>query len=63
MDGRFFDMDSQITALRDRESRIPVALKDEFARRLEQAIQRLEIALHRHRSREDHRIGGRRAES
>ena len=35
MDGRFFDMDSQLTALRDRASRVPQALVDEFDRRLE----------------------------
>jgi Fic family protein len=35
MDGRFFDMDSQMTSLRERESRVSQALKDEFARRLE----------------------------
>src|SRR5678816_2829795 len=35
MDGRFFDMDSQLTALRERVSRVPQALADEFARRLE----------------------------
>jgi Fic family protein len=35
MDGRFFDMDSQLTALRERASRVPAALVDEFERRLE----------------------------
>jgi len=35
MDGRFFDMDSQLTALRERSSRVPQALVDEFERRLE----------------------------
>src|SRR5512138_1945522 len=35
MDGRFFDMDSQLTALRERASRVPQALVDEFERRLE----------------------------
>jgi Fic family protein len=35
MDGRFFDMDSQLTALRDRASRVPPALAGEFERRLE----------------------------
>jgi Fic family protein len=35
MDGRFFDMDSQVTALRDRESRLPATFVEEFARRLE----------------------------
>jgi Fic family protein len=35
MDGRFFDMDSQLTALRERQSRMSSALVDEFARRLE----------------------------
>lgn len=35
MDGRFFDMDSQLTALRDRASRATPALADEFDRRLE----------------------------
>ena len=35
MDGRFFDMDSQLTALRERLSRVPQALADEFSRRLE----------------------------
>ena len=35
MDGRFFDMDSQISALRERESRLPSALVEEFNHRLE----------------------------
>jgi Fic family protein len=35
MDGRFFDMDSQINALREREARLPAALVSEFKRRLE----------------------------
>jgi Fic family protein len=35
MDGRFFDMDSQLTLLRDRASRATQALVDEFDRRLE----------------------------
>ncbi len=35
MDGRFFDMDSQIGALKERESRLPAALVAEFKRRLE----------------------------
>jgi Fic family protein len=35
MDGRFFDMDSQLTSLRERASRVSPALVDEFARRLE----------------------------
>src|SRR5262249_55468620 len=33
--GRFFDMDSQISALRERESRLPAALVEEFNHRLE----------------------------
>lgn len=35
MDGRFFDMDSQLTALRERQSRVTPALIGEFERRLE----------------------------
>src|SRR5262249_41289953 len=35
MDGRFFDMDSQFSALRERESRLPAALVEEFNHRLE----------------------------
>src|SRR5215468_9912628 len=35
MDGRFFDMDSQLTTLRERQSRVSPALVDEFERRLE----------------------------
>ena len=35
MDGRFFDMDSHLTALRERASRVPQALVAEFERRLE----------------------------
>jgi Fic family protein len=35
MDGRFFDMDSQLTALRERQSRVSPALVGEFERRLE----------------------------
>jgi Fic family protein len=35
MDGRFFDMDAQLTSLRERVSRVSQPLADEFARRLE----------------------------
>src|SRR5215467_7485835 len=35
MDGRFFDMDSQLTAMRERQARMSQALVDEFERRLE----------------------------
>src|SRR6266567_1055995 len=35
MDGRFFDMDSQLTAMRERQARVSSALVEEFERRLE----------------------------
>src|SRR5436309_3478736 len=35
MDGRFFDMDSQLTAMRERQARVSAALVEEFERRLE----------------------------
>ena len=35
MDGRFFEVDAQLNHLRDRESRLPAALVEEFSRRLE----------------------------
>lgn len=35
MDGRFFDMDSQLTAMRERQARVSPALVEEFERRLE----------------------------
>jgi Fic family protein len=35
MDGRFFDVDSQLTSLRERQSRVSSALASEFERRLE----------------------------
>lgn len=35
MDGRFFEIDSKMETLRDREARLPKALVEEFRRRLE----------------------------